>query len=88
MQGALHFVGFKDGDLQFHRAVHVFGAPDFIHRIWDTRAQQEIVDGDIAVFANGFGNSEPSANAWDASAVECSWCKCVAGQCKNRKPLA
>jgi hypothetical protein len=48
---ALHFVGFKDD--RYWNAVAVFGVPDFYHRIWDVRARQEVVEGDIAVFANG-----------------------------------
>lgn len=49
---ALHFVGFGDGD-RYYRAVAVFGLPDFYHRIFDMRARQEIVEGDVAVFADG-----------------------------------
>lgn len=52
MTGALHFVGFGDGD-RYYRAVAVFGLPDFLHRIWDARARQEIVAGDVAIFAEG-----------------------------------
>lgn len=48
---SLHFVGFSDD--RYWNAVAVFGLPDFYHRIWDRRAQQEIVPGDVAVFANG-----------------------------------
>jgi hypothetical protein len=47
----LHFVGFKDD--RYWNAVKIFGRPDFYHRIWDVRARQEIVPGDVAVFANG-----------------------------------
>lgn len=49
---AVHFIGFKDST-QFHRAITVFGTPDFIHRKWDVRARQEVVKGDVAVFATG-----------------------------------
>jgi hypothetical protein len=48
---ALHFIGFKDD--RYWNAVRVFGLPDFYHRIWDFRARQELVDGDVAVFAFG-----------------------------------
>lgn len=47
---ALHFVGFSDD--RYWNAVAIFGLPDFYHRIWDVRARQEIVEGDVAVFAN------------------------------------
>jgi hypothetical protein len=49
--GALHFVGFKDD--RYWNAVKVFGLPDFYHRVWDVRARQEVVPGDVAVFATG-----------------------------------
>lgn len=49
---AVHFIGFKD-NTQFNRAIQVFGVPDFIHRKWDVRARQEVVNGDTAVFATG-----------------------------------
>ena len=48
---ALHFVGFR-GD-EFTTAVRIWGKPDFIHRGWDRRAQREIADGDIVIFAKG-----------------------------------
>lgn len=48
---SLHFIGFKDD--RYWNAVKVFGLPDFYHRIWDIRARQEVVPGDVAVFANG-----------------------------------
>ena len=47
----VHFVGFKDD--RYWSAVSVFGLPDFYHRIWDMRARQEVVPGDVAIFANG-----------------------------------
>jgi hypothetical protein len=48
---SLHFVGFKDD--RYWSAVKVFGLPDFYHRIWDVRARQEVMPGDIAIFATG-----------------------------------
>jgi hypothetical protein len=51
MTNALHFVGFKDD--RYNTAVKVFGKPDFIHRFWDRRAQREIAEGDVIVFAKG-----------------------------------
>jgi hypothetical protein len=37
---AVHFVGFRGEE--FNSAVRVFGQPDFVHRHWDVRAQQEV----------------------------------------------
>jgi hypothetical protein len=62
---SLHFVGF--GDDRYWNAVRVFGKPDFIHRNWDVRARQEIVEGDIAVFARGCIDDPPYPVAWDDS---------------------
>lgn len=56
---ALHFVGFR-GD-EYARAVRVFGEPDFIHIGWDRWARMEVLPGDIAVFATGSAEDEPSA---------------------------
>lgn len=47
----LHFVGFR-GD-EFHRAVRVFGYPDFIHYAYDHRALADMDEGDVVVFATG-----------------------------------
>jgi hypothetical protein len=46
---AVHFVGFRGEE--YHSAVAVFGPPDFVHRIWDVRATQEVVPFDRVVFA-------------------------------------
>lgn len=51
MCAALHFVGFS-GD-EYHRAIKVFGKPDFVHRLNDARAHAEFMPGDTIVFANG-----------------------------------
>jgi len=68
----MHFVGFKDPryakDERYWRAAQIFGEPDFIHRNWDVRAKQEVVPGDVAVFAAGTERDEPWANAFDDSA--------------------
>lgn len=54
---ALHFIGVMNPaidsrDLQrVRRMEFYFGAPDFIHRRWDVRAWQEVVPGDVAIFA-------------------------------------
>lgn len=62
---ALHFVGFKDD--RYWNAVAVFGLPDFYHRNWDVRARQEVVDGDVAVFADGSIDDPPKPISWDDS---------------------
>jgi len=38
----------------------VFGKPDFIHIGWDRWARLEVVAGDVAVFAKGTFDDEPS----------------------------
>lgn len=51
VQPALHFVGFRDPQ-RYANAVRIFGAPDFVHRVWDQRAQPDIAVGmDRVVFA-------------------------------------
>lgn len=65
MMGALHFVGFKDD--RYWNAVKVFGLPDFYHRNYDMRARQEIVEGDVAVFAVGSIDDPPKSISWDDS---------------------
>ncbi len=47
----MHFVGFK-GD-EYNRACRVFGAPDFIHRLFDARCKSDILPGEMVIFANG-----------------------------------
>ncbi|MDQ1155678.1 hypothetical protein QE385_000005 [Sphingomonas sp. SORGH_AS 950] len=56
---ALHFVGFRGEE--YVRAVRVFGPPDFIHIGWDRWARLEVVQDDVAVFATGTAEDEPSA---------------------------
>lgn len=48
MKHCVHFVGFR-GD-EFHRAVKVWGHPDFIHRGHDHRMYGDVDDGDTIVF--------------------------------------
>ena len=62
---ALHFVSFKDD--RYWNAVKVFGLPDFYHRVWDMRARQEIVEGDLAVFATGSIDDPVKPISWDDS---------------------
>ena len=53
----MHFVGFVGGDtnVQYARAVEVFGRPDFVNRFNDARFVSDFSadHGDRAVFANG-----------------------------------
>jgi len=60
MRPAIHFIGFKC-DQRFWNAVRVFGLPDFIHPGWDKRANREIWDEDIVIFANGPADQTPRA---------------------------
>lgn len=59
----VHFVGFR-GD-EYHSAVKVFGKPHFIHRGWDLRAQREIAEGDLIVFACGASDEQPRAKSFN-----------------------
>jgi hypothetical protein len=63
---AIHFIGFTDSS-QLHRAIKVFGQPDFVHRRWDVRARQEVVGGDIAVFARGSQDQQAQHPSFDDS---------------------
>lgn len=63
MRRCVHFVGFR-GD-EYTSAVRAFGEPDFIHRGWDKRAQREIADGDLIVFAQGDANQTPRDRSYD-----------------------
>ena len=66
-QSCLHFVGFK-GD-EFHRAISVFGKPDFVHRINDGRCRSMIVEEDVVVYANGAETPSDSIYSFDDSQV-------------------
>ena len=63
---AIHFVGFRDD--RYWNAVKIFGQPDFIHRVWDTRGQQEVAEGDVIVFAKG-EHTQPTRRSFNDSAV-------------------
>lgn len=54
----LHFVGFRGEE--YHSAIRVFGTPDFIHIGWDVWAKQAVAPSDVAVFARGTFDDEPS----------------------------
>src|SRR5271166_92342 len=55
---AVHFVGFTGEE--WHSAVAAFGPPDFIHRVWDERARQEVAPADTVVFAQ-YQDQPPTA---------------------------
>lgn len=63
--GALHFVGFRGNE--YLSAVRIFGKPDFFHRLYDRRAKQEIVEGDVAVFANGEESKDRGIHSFNDS---------------------
>ena len=65
MNPCIHFIGFR-GD-EFISAIKVWGRPDFFHRVWDVRAQQEIAPGDTAIFARGTDRDTPTKWTFDDS---------------------
>ena len=64
----LHFIGFKDDRIWIAR--RIWGEPDFYHRRWDVRAQQEIAPNDVAIFADGSIEDAPSLHSWDDSEAD------------------
>lgn len=71
---ALHFVGVFPpavrADPRHDYMTRIFGPPDFVHRRWDRRARDEVVPGDVAIFAEGTEASPIEANAFDDSAFQ------------------
>ena len=65
---ALHFIGFCDD--RYWNAVAIFGLPDFYHRVWDMRARQEVIDGDVAIFASEIVITRDADGAW--LTIKCS----------------
>ena len=59
----LHFVGFKH-DQRYQNALLIFGSPDFHHPGWDLRAQREIAEVDVVVFANGPHDQVPRTKSF------------------------
>lgn len=59
---ATHFIGFRRDE--YTSAVRIFGVPDFIHIGWDRWAMMEIMPGDVAIFAKGTADDEPSHYAF------------------------
>jgi len=66
MNNAIHFVGFSND--RYNTAIKVFGTPDFVHRFWDKRAVQEVMENDIVVFADGDATQNVNPFAFDDSA--------------------
>ena len=62
----IHFVGFRDD--RYLNARKVWGVPDFFHRFWDKRAEQEVAPGDVVIFANG-EPGEPKSFSFNDSEV-------------------
>jgi hypothetical protein len=58
-----HFVGFRGEE--YWSAVRVWGLPHYVHRGWDLRAQREIAEGDIVVFAFGEHDQEPRVKSFN-----------------------
>lgn len=59
----IHFVGFRDD--RYWNAVKVFGPPHFIHPGWDLRAQRDIDDNDLVIFANGEYDQVPRVRSFN-----------------------
>lgn len=59
----VHFVGFRDD--RYWNAVKVFGSPHFIHPGWDLRAQRDIGDNDLVIFANGEYDQVPRVRSFN-----------------------
>ena len=66
MNNAIHFVGFSND--RYNTAIKVFGTPDFIHRLWDRRAVNEVTENDIVIFADGDETQAVETFAYDDSA--------------------
>ncbi len=67
---AVHFVGFRGAE--YLSAVRVWGQPGFIHMGWDKRAQREICEGDVVVFAAHLNPDQPPEEKSYADTRECS----------------
>lgn len=53
----VHYVGFRDD--RYWNAYRIWGGPRIIHRWWDRRAQREIGEEDVVIFAEGEWTQEP-----------------------------
>ena len=67
VQSCIHFVGFKGEE--FHRAISVFGKPDFIHRQNDGRCRSMVMEEDVVIYANGSETPSASVFSFDDSSV-------------------
>ena len=59
----IHYVGFR-GD-EFLRAKRLWGGPVMIHRCWDLRAQRDIGEEDVVIFATGDEHQVPKRMSGD-----------------------
>ena len=59
----VHFVGFRGEE--YWSAVKVFGTPHYFHQGWDLRAQREISNNDLVVFASGEHDQKPRQRSFD-----------------------
>jgi hypothetical protein len=53
----VHYVGFCDD--RYWNAFRIWGGPRIIHRWWDKRAQRDIAEGDVIIFATGDWQQSP-----------------------------
>ncbi len=53
----VHFISFRGEE--YWSAVKVWGKPHYIHMGWDMRAQREIDEGDLIIFAQGSEADQP-----------------------------
>ena len=65
----VHYVGFRDD--RYWNAYRIFGGPRVIHRRWDRRAQRDIGENDIVIFAEG-DESRPLAK-WNGDDIDERW---------------
>jgi len=63
---AVHFVGFRDPQ-RWSNAARIWGEPDIVHHRWDQRAQREIAEVDVVVFARNDPDDPPSRFNFDDS---------------------
>jgi hypothetical protein len=63
---AVHFIGFRGEE--YWSAVHIWGRPDLIHRVWDRRAQRDIGEDDVVIFAQG-DDTQPLAR-WNGNDID------------------
>jgi hypothetical protein len=62
-----HFVGFRKDE--YTAACKAFGEPDFIHQIWDRRAESMVAEGDRVIFANAADTKPMTKYNFDDSEI-------------------